>query len=777
MLFTKNTSIPWDTYWKLVKPKYKYIKIIPDKSIIKNYNTTTISRAIKSTHKSILKRVKIEQNKIWLETNFKISYMIDIRKNNTEFIFVVPEIYCNLIIEKIKEIWTKCTVEIIDEIEKHSKEVDCYQLSYKNEDALSLNIKNDNVFMDSILGSMKMLKDNDRITIIYNFIPCNNYGWDKTYENTIGKLRLGKSVLKDKITFEHLTISILTAFCNLADGIISGIGEFMGAKNKNENLILEKFSSYFDIKFVTSNETKRKKDNGILQTQIVYLNDGKDVNRKNENALSINNAFRTLDGDNELVSKKVKKTFEIEDYKYKNIDINKLSVEECQNFIQVPNRYQLSDFGINHINIAENAVPKKLQKGYVKLGEVVNQGEKFTAYLEDDYNIGSLPLLLVGPQGMGKSTFIAHLHKYANSRKEGGFLIDFIKKNELTEEVLKFVPKEDVILLDYSKEECIQGFAFNELSVDKKIDPYSKIKMASMQAQRVLELVNSINLDNQLAPRMRKYLTAAATVVFATGECSLKSVIACLENHEKRHGYIKSITDKRQIEFLESKINDLYELDDWSKPTKEDPIPVVCGTKDSRIDGILDRISLLREDFDLEYMFNKGEKGNINIAEELEKGKLIIVKMLQDEFSDHAKNVITTFLMSKIWIATEIRGRWNTRPKRTYITVDEIFQTPTAMDMLTEKKILPQTRKFGCKFNLTCQSFNQMKKLTDSLQDAGATFMLLKGTKENDFEKLKERINGFEYEDISNMKRFHSLNVVNYSEGNASFISRLPYEL
>lgn len=46
--------------------------------------------------------------------------------------------------------------------------------------------------------------------------------------------------------------------------------------------------------------------------------------------------------------------------------------------------------------------------------------------------------------------------------------------------------------------------------------------------------------------------------------------------------------------------------------------------------------------------------------------------MLQDEFSYHAKNVITTFILSKVCLATEIRGKWNTKPKRTYITVDEI---------------------------------------------------------------------------------------------------------
>ncbi|MDU5111164.1 MAG: hypothetical protein E6248_12000, partial [Clostridium sp.] len=278
--------------------------------------------------------------------------------------------------------------------------------------------------------------------------------------------------------------------------------------------------------------------------------------------------------------------------------------------------------------------------------------------------------------------------------------------------------------------------------------PLQRVKNANLQVMQFLELVNAINDEGQLLQaRMRKYLVAAGTIAFCIGETSLKSIIDCLEDHDIRNKYIDKL-DIDLIPYLEDKIKILKELDEWSKPTKDNPDIYVIGTKEARIEGILDRVSLLKEDIYLEYMFNKGDSDNIDIAKELEQGKLIIVKMLQDEWSSQAKDIITTFFISKIWLATEIRGKWNKQPKRTYITVDEIFQCPTAMQMLSKKNILPQTRKFGCKFVFTTQGLQQLKNLFTSIVDAGGTFMLLKGTKEEDFNLLKSKFENYEYDDL-----------------------------
>ncbi|EGO86397.1 hypothetical protein CBCST_18307, partial [Clostridium botulinum C str. Stockholm] len=218
----------------------------------------------------------------------------------------------------------------------------------------------------------------------------------------------------------------------------------------------------------------------ILETQIAVLSDSPDKTRQENNGVSVCQAYRVLDEDNELQYKKLKKnTVKLDDYRFKGIESNVVSVDECQNFLQVPGRQLLNSFNINHIDVTETEVPQQLQKGYIELGDVKYKGNTTKSYLEDEYNIGSLPLVLNGAQGSGKSTYIANMYRFANKRKEGGVLIDYIKKNELTEEVLKYLPKEDVILLDYSKPECMQGFVFNEIEYNENMSSYDKLKLAN----------------------------------------------------------------------------------------------------------------------------------------------------------------------------------------------------------------------------------------------------------------------------------------------------------
>jgi len=106
MLKIKEFSIPVSKYFELIHPQYVYLQIMPHKST-KNYNSTNISKAIQSTYKALNKRINIEKKKLRIETNFKISYVVDIRKENTNFYFVIPKVFLNIIIEKIREIWSK----------------------------------------------------------------------------------------------------------------------------------------------------------------------------------------------------------------------------------------------------------------------------------------------------------------------------------------------------------------------------------------------------------------------------------------------------------------------------------------------------------------------------------------------------------------------------------------------------------------------------------------------------------------------------------------------
>lgn len=169
-IFTrKDTRISLERYFELIKPKYTYIKITPDKSI-KSYNSINIAKAIKYTYKSVNKRIKFEQKKLWVETNFKISYIVDITDGGASFYFLIPQCFKAIIIEKIREIWVKATLEEVENIQDHTKNVECYQVAYKKKDALSLNVDRRTAEpLSSILSVIEIMKETDRITIVYNF--------------------------------------------------------------------------------------------------------------------------------------------------------------------------------------------------------------------------------------------------------------------------------------------------------------------------------------------------------------------------------------------------------------------------------------------------------------------------------------------------------------------------------------------------------------------------------------------------------------------------------
>lgn len=777
----KDFSIPISKYFEIIKPEYVWLMVKPHKST-RNNKSSNIANAIQKTYKAINRRVKFENKKLSIEANFKISYVVDIRKSNTNFYFIVPKPFLNIIIEKIREIWSKVELDIVEPIQAFTSETEYYQLNYRKEDAMSLHIdKTSNEPLASTLSVMSIQQEGDRCTIIYNFLPKSQFSWIKRYDRTRKKIENQEIIEKDTSTTRYKLGFGLSVINYIFNSIKQSFGDLLGSEEEVNTVMSELLvtSTILESNKRLSDDTLRKRNKTVLDAQILVASSSSDYAQREINAQAVCSSYQICDedGGNQLVSKKVKtkkgEIINMESYKFNNVLENSFSVEECQNFIMQPGRAIMRNLGIQHTTTEEVRVPKELSSGYISLGVVKCKGATQNSYIEDNYDVGSLPLILNGSQGSGKSTFMANYYRFVAQRHEGGVVIDFIKNCEMSDEVIKYLNPEDIIVLDFTKPEMLQGFAFNEFKFIEGMSTFDKLKMSNLQAQQILTFVDSINTEQPLQARMRKYLSAAANIVFATGESSLKEVVRCLEDHETRAMYINKLSEEESL-LLEDEVKSLKILDEYSKINKDNPVSVICGTKAEKIEGILDRISLLREDFTLKYMFNRGSEGNIDFSKELSDGKTIIIRMPQDSFKKQSKNIIVTFLLSKIWISTELRGVEKAQPLKTHICVDEIFQCKTAMKMLADDEVLPQTRKFGCKFIFSSQYINQVDTIFDTLEGAGATFMLLRGTTEKDFKRFEAKLEDFEFEDVRDMDKYSSLNLVYYSKGYSGFISKLP---
>ena len=777
-IFQRERSITLEKYFELVKPEYKVVEIVSHKSI-RNYNSSNIAKNIAYTYRSINKRIRLEQKKLFFETSFKISYCIDIQNNNAKFYFIVPQVFLNGLIEKINEIWAKATVTVLEEgLQPFSKGAEYYQLSYKKEDALSLNVdRKTNDPLNSILSVMEIMKDDDRIMLFYNFIPCSQLGWLDRYGETIEKLREKKPIERKQVSFEYIARTAILRVLKVFDDVLKVINDFTGGNTSNDSKSLyNTIWRVLEQQQELTRTTQNKKNATIINTQVAVISESRDHVRKTSNAVSVCQAFRTIDEDNELIYKKMKNSFSFTETDIK-ADLNTFSSEECSNFLQIPARQLLTQYKIDYIKTQEKSVPKELSEGTKRLGEVTVRGNKESAFLEDEYNNGNLPLTLIGSQGGGKTTYIANYACDCVKVGESVIIIDFIKNCELSEDVKKIVPVNKIIDIDLGSEEGIQGLGYNEIIIKEEYSNFEKLKLASLQAQQIMSLVDAVSIGDPLSSRMRRFLNAAAQVVFVQGYNSLKNVVDCLENASKREKYIKGLDIDLRVE-LEDELNTLSELNEWSRgkkatKTEEAVEPEVIGTNTGKIEHILDRIGMLREDFKLKYMYNKSLSNNFNLVDVMEQGKVVLIKMRESDFpTKMQKNLLVTYWVSKIWLASQLRGMKNTKPLRCNVIIDEVFQAPTCMDTL--EYILPQSRKFGCKFIFSTQYIKQLDKIFDTLEASGSSFMMLTGSTEDDFNHFKGKIEEFEYEDLRDMEKFHSLNLIKYSRGYASFITKLP---
>lgn len=771
-------SIKLSDYFELRRPTYKYIQIIPHKSI-RNYNSSNIAKAIANTYRSINRRIYKEKKKLVVETEFKISYIVDIESSNTNFYFLVPSFFISIILEKISEIWSKATIKVLEGgLKPFSSNPECYSLSYKKLDGLSLKIdKKLNEPLNSVLSVMDIMKDDDRVTICYNFIPRSQFGFLDKYEEMETKFKNRESLDKPTVNFDYMVKNLMLNILKIMDNLIEVINDFTGGSDKDKSKnIYESMLGLVDHQN-NFNESKYKKTAQVIDTQILVTSSSVDTTRKSNNALSVCQALRVLDSDNELKYKPVKNTIQLEDFSFKNCKMSTMSTEEVGQLVQIPGRTLLTQLGINHIKTEESPVPESLKQGNKLLGTVTYKGEKVKAYLPTEWNLANCGLYLIGGQGAGKTNDLKIYARDCIKAGEGIILLDFIQNCGLSKEIADITPKNKLVEIDLASQDDIQAFCYNEMKISSKMTSFEKLDKASMQSEQMMNLIDSISLGDPLSSAMRRLFNSACIITSVLGFNSLKNTIDCLEDHVKRHEYIDMLNVELK-EFLEEEIRTLEELDEYSKVSKKEAdegvLPVITGTKTAKLTFILDRIDLLRSNFKLKYMYKANSKNNIDLLECMREGKVVLIKMKDSDFNTPLqKNILVTYWITKIWLATQLRGSEMDKPKpRCNMIIDELFQAPTSLKIM--EYILPQARKFALKPVLSTHYVNQLDSIFDALLTSNGSFRLLRGCTEDDFKYFKNKLDNYEYEDLRDMKQWHSLDIIYHEDGYSSFITHIP---
>lgn len=753
-------------YYLIKRQEYVTFKLIPTKSS-RNNTTIGIAHLINSMYRSTNKLIYKENKKLIIETRLKASYYIHISKENISFYFIIPKIFQNQFKSKFSDTWKNVDIKIVDAIPVNINSCSKYQLYYKFDDALSLETdRRNNDLLSANLSALEILQENEFIGVLYNFIPVSekesNYFKKKSSE-TIQRYKSGENLKKSKnlLDYSKITLKFLMDLINALLNCLLNVGQ-------NNQLILYPFEKE------TSPSTQRKLQKEMLKNQTLILAYSDEKSRENQLCQSIYNSFSKIDGDNELIYTKIKKDIDINRYIINNVKINSTSTEECSNFISLPGAELIDQYkNITHKETKENPVPKELTKGIISLGINKCKETYQEAFLSDDINLQSLPLAILGASRSGKSTFSINMCKNIIDAGEGLIGIDFIKNTELADAIKSITPADRLIDIDLSNPDMIQSFCYNEFKITSDMSAYEISSISRKQTNNLLKIVNIINGDDkELSPKMRKYLGAAARIAFCFPNSCMKDVLNILQFHEIRYKYINKLSEELK-DRLKDSILSLNELDEVNKKGE------VTGTKEIKIEGILDRIDLMRENIIIDEMISKTPENNIDFVKAMEEHKVILIRMRDKDFDDDISiDILTSFFLQKIWAALKIRGTMHNLPDRVTVLIDEIFQTPCAQKILAKNFV--QSAKFGLKYVLTLHYLQQLSQDAQrAMRNANASYMLISGVDENAFSSFRSDFEkeGYEVEDLLNLERWHSLNLVATSKGKKAFITHLPDEL
>lgn len=772
-------TIKFGSLLQIARPEYVYIKCKPNNSI-RNNDTHKIARAIAGLHRYLWQMVKKEEEKLvrfWgrslilpkkftIHPAVKVSYFMYLEKNKVEFYFILPKLHLTYLKEKITDAWKSITLDEVTELPFFSPNARKVQLVYEKEDALSLAAnRSSNELLSSKLNMVDVLEEGDKVGVFYNFLPIQQGSWRHDYRHTIAKVKEGEPTDRNKANAWYLfrmTFRVL-------DVILNDVMEIFTGSKKTVN-ITDAVAKIVDRagKQTISPATEKKAGAVVVDTEIVVLSESPDGLREWNNVRGMAQAFDVISEQNRLIYRNFRKPFKPDQYRI-GAERNRIGDVEAQNFIELAGRELLERFKmIEKVETQETEVPDDLRTGIMRVGINTFRGRKQMAYLSTDFEFQNLPFVVIGPNRAGKSTLIGNLGKDALDHGECMVVFDFIKNCELTTELASLYPPERVKVIDCADPVNSPALDYNELG--ESASPFEQYHNASLQAAQLKELVDGINSDEQpLTSKMKRYLYAAALTVFISNG-RLRDVFDVLQYHTTRADFIKKVP-ANQKEHLAEALTDLQEIDEYNKVGT-----TVIGTKEHLVSGIIDRLHDLKQNVYLKRMLEQPPTHTVRLSEEIQKSQLICIRMPEWAFpTDSERDVISTFWITKLWLALQIRGK--RIPDRadlikTNVVIDELYQVKHTEQFINGK--ISRIAKFGAKLIFSVHHLTQIKYLRDELRSTNASYTLVSGCDKENYKELKEELYPYTVEDLLALPRYHAINLIKDEERYSRFVTQLP---
>ena len=250
-------SIPSSKILKFSEKKhieYVYLKIIPDRTIELEQKTYFLAKTLYSILQMRLRAIvnnkdgsSYRNNRL---ENIKISYIIDL-SNKVNFYFLCPLEIKDILTEKIYEVFKNAVVREVDDFElpkmdvkinkkgkeKEQHNVICNEIKLKYNDALSLNTDNSLYNLEEMINNHHWLKDDDRITIMFNFTKSSDKDFLACKQECMRRIGLEEpryNLLNNKINSEFILNTTMGVTANILEASLDTLTGILGAGMNNK---------------------------------------------------------------------------------------------------------------------------------------------------------------------------------------------------------------------------------------------------------------------------------------------------------------------------------------------------------------------------------------------------------------------------------------------------------------------------------------------------------------------------------------------------------------
>jgi hypothetical protein len=644
------------------------IQIIPDYSV-DNKDTDSFMNNV-HYYRSPLQRMTKSKEAITINDQYIISYEIELTKDSCKFYLYYDEPLKDLVHTELNLAFPKVTLkEAKDRLIKFKNPV-VSELNTRYHYFMSLKVdKRGLAPLPGILEARKLMKDTDR-AFIQVIIEPEGHDCFRSIEAAIKDFQKGQITKKIELNRKNITTGVIKTGIKICQEILSMTSFFLS----DEEMTFDDIDNteYEDLlrRGLSPNTLNKSKWN-TYNTQIRVIADSEDTVRRESIKKGIVTAFKGLEEDNQINEYDIAKIEKYLPFIYDrkihwSLNKNILSAAELGQILQLPTKAYQELYRIESIDTREIDIPKQLLQGDMKIGGAEFKGQQKTTYWPNNKNILTLPKIVVGPMGSGKSEYTKRFCVESCRKGDSVILFDYIKDCGMSESVARYVPCVKVNLADRNN-----LFALAYPEVQPVGDTWHRLEVANMLSRQTEYLLNSLAPD-PLTPKMSRYLDAACKVVFIHENAKVDDVITVLLNWQVRNEYIRKAKysgcfKDNDMELLD--LDNLHERDDKGR---------ITGTRENKIDGIIDRITILNKDIYLRTMLKADINYNQNFSQWIDEGKTILIQIPESTFTNkQVKDTLVTYYMSRIWLATLQRKN---QDRICHVVTDEIHQVQSFAD-------------------------------------------------------------------------------------------------